>query len=542
MTDTGGMSDTAPLPGAALSNSGLLRAALTVLLGFMAGGILGLVRTATFAAAFGASADLDAFYAAQRIPEALFTLVAGGALGSSFIPVFARFMAGGDEDGAWRLASAVLTVTALASTVLAGLLLIAAPVIVPAVLVPGAAPEAAALTIRLTQIMLVTVIIFSISGLLMGILNARQHFLLPALALSFNNIGQIIGALVLVRWFGVEGLAYGAVLGALLHLGIQLPGLKGTGARLRVLASVRVAGLREVFTLMLPRVIGLGVVQINFIVNIALTSTMIDGSRTALVMAWTLLFFALGIIGQSVGTALFPSLSALAAANDYSGFRRRMIGAMRAVVFLSLPATVILLLLGEPAIDLVLGRGAWTPTDTAATAWALGFFAVGIAGHSLLEVLSRGFYALSDTITPVAIGVASIVLNIALSLIFIAVIGDPASLTRGAFGGLALANSVATLLEAVVLWVLLRRRMSQHTAPVPDHLLPGMARMLLAAGGMAGAVTVVLALLGADAPGWVRLIAGGVAGGLAYGGLALLLRIDEATTVPRLVLARLRRQ
>lgn len=522
----------------ALSNRQIARAALIVLGGFVASGVLGMVRTAVFSSTFGTSAELDAFYAAQRIPEMLFTLVAGGALGSSFIPVFSRFLAANDDDGAWRLASAVMTLSMLAAAVLAALIALLAPVLVPALLVPGATPEQQALTTSLTQLMLVTTVIFSISGLLMGILNAHQLFLLPALALSMNNIGQIIGALVLARVGDgapdVYGLAWGAVLGASLHLMMQLPGLPRVKARLRPLLDWRTPGAREVLVLMGPRVLGLAVVQINFAVNIAFASSMVDGSLVALNVAWFLMFFTLGIIAQSVGTAVFPSLAALAAENDMDGYRDRLASALRSVLFLAFPASVGLIVLGGPVVSVLFERGAWTSESTAATAWALSFFTLGMAGHAGLEVLSRAFYALADTWTPVRIGIAAMVSNIILSVIFIQFIGIKGDLARGPFAGLALANSLTTLLEAAALWWLLRRR----TGGIHDaYILRGAGRALLAALGMGAAVWAVTALL-AGSGALVTTAAGISTGGVVFFGLALLLGVDEARTLPRMLLRR----
>jgi putative peptidoglycan lipid II flippase len=543
-----------------LSNRQIARAAAIVVGGFLASGVLGLVRTAVISVTFGAGSALDAFTGAQRIPEALYVLVAGGALGSSFIPVFARFFTNGDERGAWRLASAVMSCVFVLATVLALVMALLSPVLVPALLEPGASAAQQALTTSLTQIMLVTVAIFSVSGLLMGILNARQSFTLPALALSMNNIGQIFGALVLTRLIktyglaypglephfanrlasglpanpemAVYGLAFGAVLGALLHLLVQLPGLPRIGARLRFLPDPRVDGVRETLVLMGPRILGLAVVQINFIVNVNLTSGMIGGSRTALVTAWTLMFFVLGVIAQGIGTAVFPSLSALAAANDLIGFKDRLAGAMRSVLFLSFPAMVGLILLGSSGIALLLERGNWTAEDTAATAWALAFFAIGIAGHSLLEVLSRAFYALSDTRTPVLIGIASMVSNVLLSLVFIQFIGNPSSLSRGSFGGLALANSLTTLLEGLALWWLLRRRIGDLN---DGYILNGAIRSLGAALGMGvviwGITQVVRGAL-------LTTVVGGLVGVAVFFGLAFVLGIEEARSVPRSILRR----
>jgi len=525
---------------AALSNRQIARAAAVVLLGFLASGILGVVRTSVFTATFGASNALDAFFAANRIPEALFVLVAGGALGSAFIPVFSRFLQS-DDAHAWQLASAVMTASAGAAGVLAAIAYITAPLFIPQY-----APDPALqpLTLDLMRIMLVTPVIFAVSGLVMGILNAHQIFWLPSLAISMNNVGMIVGALVFARLFpnadgsaNIYGLAWGAVLGALLHLGVQLPGLWQIRARLRPLTKFRLAGVGEVLRLMGPRVLGLGVVQINFIVSVSLASSMADGSISALTVAWQLMFFALGIIAQSVGTALFPTLSALAAAADMDGFKDRLASAMRSVLFLALPATVALMLLGRPLVALVAERGAWLPEATLGTAWALGWFALGIVGHSLLEVLSRAFYALADTWTPVLVGLASMIANIALSLVFIHTIGDPNTLSHGAFAGLALANSLTTLIEGVILWALMSRRLRGiHDARVFDLLWrTGVATALM------GIALWFLRGWLVPLPSWIALGVGGLVAGIIFFGVALALRLPEAQSVPQLVLRRLRR-
>jgi putative peptidoglycan lipid II flippase len=537
--------------GRALNNTQILRAALVVLLGFLASGVLGFIRTGAFSAVFGASAELDAFYAAQRIPELLFALVAGGALGSSFIPVFTRYLNDEQRDHAWRLASAVMTLSMSAALLLAVVLMVAAPVLVPVALVPGVDAAQQALTTSLTQVMLVTTVIFAGSGLVMGILNAHQSFLYPALALSLYNIGLIAGALVIapnLPAYSIEqpftlglpefanvppqgniyGLALGAVLGATLHFMVQVPGLIKVRARLRVLFNFRIEGVREILLLMGPRVLGLAVVQINFMVNVFFASTMVEGSQTALTTAWFLTYFTLGVIAQSVGTAVFPTLSALAAHGDMANFRLRLAAAMRSVLFLSFPAMVGLMVLGEPVVA-VFERGAWTAEHTTAAAWALSFFAVGIAGHSLLEVLSRAFYALSDTWTPVKIGIAAMVTNIVLSVVFIQFIGDETTLARGPFAGLALANSVTTLLESAILWLLLTRRINGLD---DRRTLRSAARTLVAAACMGGVVWAVTQAL-AGSGQFIILIVGIGAGVITFFVLAILLRMEEVTIVTR---------
>ncbi|MEQ9031963.1 MAG: lipid II flippase MurJ, partial [Aggregatilineales bacterium] len=296
----------------------------------------------------------------------------------------------------------------------------------------------------------------------------------------------------------------------------------------------RVEGVREVLVLMGPRVLGLAVVQINFAVNIAFASGMADGSLVALNTAWFLMFFTLGIIAQSVGTAVFPTLSALVAENNMDGYRQRLASAMSSVLFLAIPATVGLIVLGAPIIAMLFERGEWDAVDTQATAWALGFFALGITGHGLLEVLSRAFYALADTWTPVRVGIAAMISNIVLSVIFIQFIGTDGSLARGPFAGLALANSLTTLIEAVVLWWLLKRRING----VHDRVvLMGALKTTVAAVLMGGIVWLVADQMDGQSV-YLVAVAGIAAGGVSFFVLAIALRIEEARSIPRMILRR----
>ena len=366
------------------------------------------------------------------------------------------------------------------------------------------------------------------------------NFVLPSLAISMNSIGQIFGALVLAHVLppltgsvaqvgnaNVYGLAWGAVLSAVLHLAVQLPGLraiKTQSSKVRFLLDWHTPGLREVLLMMGPRVLGLGVAQLNFIVNTNFASRMVAGSQAVLTTAWTLMFTILGVIGQSIGTAVFPTLSALAAEGNMEGYQDRLTRALRSVIFLALPATIGLIVLGDPFIALLFQRNSWTAEDTAGTAWALAFFAVGITGHASLEVLSRAFYALEDSRTPVIIGVMSLVANIILSMVFIQFIGDPASLARGPFAGLALANSLTTLMEAGVLWFLLRRRIGN---PKDSYLLDGILRTGVATSVML-AVIFPFRLLTTEGLGMglVGLVGAGL-GAAVFFGSSMALKMEE---------------
>ena len=366
-----------------------------------------------------------------------------------------------------------MSLSAAAAALLGALVYVLAPQLATLVLFRERSPQEQQLMIDMVRLMMLTPFIFSVSGLLMGLLQAHAVFWLPAIALSMNNIGVIIGALVIapalpphpdlgqVGHLNIMGLAYGAVLSAMLHLAVQLPGLFKLPTRLRPLLSPSVPGALDVLRLMGPRVFGLAVVQINFHVNIILANAMVAGSVSAIRYAFMLTFFALGVIAQSQGSAVFPSLAALQAEGDYAGFKDRLARAMRNVLCLSFPASTLLIVLGEPLVS-VLQRGEWSADSTSAVAWALGFYAIGIAGFALLEVLSRAFYALEDTRTPAIAGALAMISNIALNLVFIRLIGDPDNLARGAFAGLALANALTTIVEALALWWLIRRRLAGH--------------------------------------------------------------------------------
>ncbi len=533
----------------------ITRAAGVVMFSFVLTGVLGIVRQSIVGSRFGATGPTDAFIAANRVSETLFTLISGGALGSAFIPVFSRFLSKDDTLGAWRLASAIVTLMSITGAILAVLAGLFAQPITARLLLPQAPPEQQLLTAGLMRVMLITVVIFSVSGLSMAILNAHQRFLAASLAPSLYNIGLIIGALALVPRFGVYGLAYGAILGALLHLGVQLPALRTLKGQFRPSLDLTTPGVVEVLRLMGPRVLGLGVIQINFWVNAALTSGMAAGSLTAFTFAFALLFTVLGVLGQSVGTAVFPTLSALSAQHDLDGFRRVLASAMRGVLFMAFPATVGLIVLAVPLVDTLYHHGSWAAPYTEATAWALQFFAVGLAGFALQEVLARAFYALRDTLTPVVIGILGVILNVLLSLILLRIIhghlvlfGTPlppftalslwiVPVGQGPFGGLALANALATLIESVALWLLMRRRL---IGILDREILSAAVRAGLAALIM-GVVIYGFAQAARDLPPVLLLSGGTLIGAAVFEGLAAAFGLDEARTIPRALLRRFRR-
>jgi putative peptidoglycan lipid II flippase len=315
---------------------------------------------------------------------------------------------------------------------------------------------------------------------------------------------------------------------------VQIPGLFQIKAKLRLLPNPRIAGVLTILKLMLPRVLGLAVVQLNFLVIIPLASSMIEGSLAVLSFAFTLLFTIIGIIGQSVGTAVFPSLSALYAEKNMEAYKERLASAMRNALFLAIPATIGLILMAEPALS-VFERGAWTTSNTKAIAWALSFYATGLTGFVLLEILSRAFYALEDTWTPVIVGIGAMLSNIALNFVFIRFIGDPNSLEHGAFAGLAFANASTTVFEALVLWWLMRRRIGSIN---DNYILSGAIKAIGAALIMGIGLRLLYFL---PVHGVTLALIGIVLGGLIYFGVSIMLGLEEAKAVPAMFMRHFRR-
>lgn len=506
----------------------ILKAATLVMALFVVSRALGLVRQMVIGALFGTSGDLDAYLAAARISETVFLVIAGGALGSAFIPTFSGHLAKEDYAGAWRLASAVANLTFIVLTAVAGVLVVFAPALVRTAIAPGFDPAQQALTASLLRLMLISPVIFGVSGVIMGTLNAYQHFLLPALAPSVYNLSIIGGALLLGPRIGVRGMAVGVVIGAALHLLVQVPGLLHQRVRYVPTLGLGNPSVREVGRLMAPRILGTAVAQLNFVINNSLASGLGEGAVSAINFAWLVMMLPQGVFAQAVGTAAFPTFAEQVARGERDEMRSTLAATLRVVFSLSLPATVGLLALGRPLVGLLFERGAFEATSTDAVAWALGFYALGLVGHAGLEIIARAFYALHDTLTPVWVGGLAMGLNVALSLTLPGVFGLAGCPPHA---GLALANSVATLLELVGLLALIRRRMGGLEG---RQMLVALAKSGLAALAM-GAILLGWQALLADA-GTLALAGGGVVLGAAtFAGTALLLRMEELQAVVRLL-------
>ncbi len=417
---------------------------------FLISRLLGLLRDVAIGAQFGTSGSYDAYVAAFRIPDIIYTLIAGGILVSAFVPTFTDYLARDDRPGAWRMASTVINLVTLILIAAAVIAVLLAGPIVRYLLAPGFSPEKQQLTIQLMQLMLVPPIIFGISGVVMGILYAHQSFWLPGLAPSMYNLGIIAGALLLAPTLGVFGLAIGAIIGALLHLLVQIPGLIKVKARYTARLAVRDPGVQEVMRLMLPRLFGVAVVQLNFLVETSLASLLSTGAVSALNYAWRVMLTPQAVVAQSVATAAFPTFADQYSRGQLPQLRSSLAATIRSILFIAIPASIGLLVLCKPIIQLVFQRGQFTEESTVLVAAALGAYSLGLIGHSGVEILVRAFYALHDTKTPVLLGILSLIINLIISLSLINVLGVT---------GLALANTIAALVEMVLLIVMIRKRL-----------------------------------------------------------------------------------
>ena len=529
----------------------LALSSLIVMGGFVASKAIGIVRQSLIARTFGVSASLDAYYAAFKLPELILTLVAGGAVATTFIPLFADLVARGDKDRAWRLASTALNVL-LAVTGLVTLLAAAfAPWLVRHAIAPGFDPKLQALTAELMRIVLVSSLVFCASSLAMSILQAHERFLLPALADFFYDVGIICGAIFLAPRLGIHGLAMGVVLGALFHLLIQVPGL--AQVRARYVPTFRAGrggpgegSLLQLAALMVPRILILGMFQLVFLFTTSMASQLPEGSVTAISMGWIVMQMPEVIFGMAIATAAFPAMSRLAAQGDRQALQKTVLDALRAILFLTLPSAVALLLLGRRYIAILFGSAAFDERAIAMVYQATAAFTAGLLGHAVLELAARVFYAHKNTLTPFWFALGATALNVGLCIALAPWLGH---------AGLALANSIAVTLQAgTLLWLGWRTRLRSG---VDDKLMAGTWRAVwkllwhaaLASTAMGACIWLVTNRLGTvdkltTSPWgnfWVAL-AGSAAGGGVYlgivGKLTGLLNRDQVRALAQIAFRR----
>jgi putative peptidoglycan lipid II flippase len=519
------------------------RAAGVVGLAVMCSRVLGLAREQIFAALFGGGLLMDAFTIAFRIPNLLRDLFAEGALSTAFVTIFSRTMSREGDAAAFRLANKVTTLALLTVSGLTALGIIFAPWVI-SVLAPGFDPAKQALTVQLARIMYPFILMVSLAALVMGMLNARNVFGIPAMASSFFNLGSIVAGAGL-GWlfdphFGARallGLALGTLVGGMLQLGVQLPALRREGYKFQPDMAWRDRGVSDVLRLMGPSVIAASSTQINVMINSVFASHLGDGRVIWLSIAFRLMQLPLGIFGVALATVSLPLLARLAVAGQRDGFRSELARGIRLAFLMTIPATVGLIVLADPIISVLYRHGRFNAYEAHEAAGALQFYALGLTGYASLKVLVNAFYAIDRRKTPMFVSFAAVGLNLLLNWFFTWHMG-------WGHRGLAFATACIAVTNFTLLYLLMRQELgSLHSG--------ALLSLTLRVGAASAALALVcLASTRWVLPGWeaarfwLRLtwLLGTIAmGAAAFVGCATALRISELTTITAAFRRRLRR-
>lgn len=519
------MAGAAPLPASgSLGAHTFARSAAIVGIAAIASRVLGLVREIVMANRFGTSSDYDAYVSAFRIPDLLFLVIMSGAFGSAFIPVFGSFLARGENDKANLLASSVITWTALITIVAGIVAFIFADPLMRYLVAPDLSSDSMDLAVRTMRWLLISPLLLGLSIAAKGILEAQNQFTLPALSPVLYNLAIVLAAIFLAPTWGIGGVTAGVLVGAVLHLGVQIPGLIAVGLRYTPTLSRTIEGLSEVVRLLLPRIVGQAAFQINFVVINALATTTGEGRVSGLNYAWQMMMLPHGVLALSISTVLFPTMTRQFELGEISQMKATLMRALQPLLFLVIPASVGLAVFGNAVIQTIFQTGNFTSESTRLAAQPLALLAGGLVFYGLVEVLARTFYAMKDTRTPVAAGIVIIIINIALSFAVVDRLGHV---------GLAMSLSISTMIEALILLVILRRRIGRFGPRFGLWL----TRVIAAAAVMAGAAELIRPRLDElTVPGeshrLIQILQLGIAVVLVavvYFAAAWLFRVPEAT-------------
>jgi putative peptidoglycan lipid II flippase len=485
--------------------SRLTRNSLLLIAFFGLDKVVGVLRQVLIARQFGLSKELDAFNVANNLPDLLFALISGGALAMAFIPVLSEVLTQKGRPAAWDLFSKIANLAFIITGALALIIAFSAGPLVRWQLgiAPGFTQVQQQLVVELMRMNLVATMIFSISGLVMAGLQANQHFLLPAMAPLLYNIGQIFGATILAPekgyhlggfslpafGLGVHGLVYGVILGAVLHLAIQIPALFKYRFRWVPTIGLRTAPVLQVLGLMGPRLITMLSIQLVFLIRDNLASRLQSGAVTALTYGWMIMQVPETLIGTAIGTALLPTLSEQSARLDREAFHATIEKAVKVLLAATLPIAVILSLGLRPLIQAAFG---FDSQGTDLMLWVARGYLLGLMGQCVLEVAVRGFYAQKNALIPLA----AAGFNAGLYLL----LGTQLYRPFGA-AGISLADSIAFTSEAILLMILLNRRLSR-----PLRLTGTLVRTALAGLASAGAILMVLPLMDGRVPGIISSV------------------------------------
>jgi len=481
--------------------------------------IIGMLRDRVFAHYYGAGNVMDSYYAAFKIPDLVYSLLIIGALSAGFIPVFIEVMKKNKEES-WDVVNGIVNIIGVLLVILSGIAMWQTPAIIQW-LTPGFSGEKLELTVSLTRVMFVSPILLGLSSIFGSVLQSYKAFAIYSLTPIMYNMGIIIGAIFLVPIFGTIGLAYGVVLGASLHLLIQLPAVITYGYHYRPTFQLKNKSVRTIGRLMIPRMMGAAANQVNVIAITVIASTIGAGSLSIFSFADNLQAVPTGIIGISFAIAIFPTLSELYAEKNITEMRDRISRIARQIIWLIIPLTIIVLLLRAQIVRVVLGTGAFDWEDTVLTAHCLAFFSISLFAQSLTPTLTRAFFALKNTWIPLCTTLVSAGINIG--------VGTYASRHWGV-PGLAFGYSISATAQMALLWMLLRIKLGTLNEGM---VVKTLAKISVAAAGMGlviQSLKYVIAELVDMQTFWGIFAQGlisGVIGLIVYGLICYLVRVEE---------------
>ncbi len=519
-------------PRPARSDRGLINSTILIMGATLLSRILGVVRDIALTNKFGTSDEYGAYQAAFRIPDTLYLLIIGGALGSSLIPVFSRFLGQNDRENAWRLANTVVNYAMLALTVCSVVAWIFAPAIVSTILAPGFSEDTRNLTTDLTRLLLLQPFFMGLGGIALALLNGSENFVWPAVAPLIYNLSIIAGTLFLTTPFGIQGVTYGVIIGSFLYLVVQLPTLYRLGFYFHPTLDRDAPGATQVLRALIPRLLGQAAFQANFFIATNLGSGLNQGAArvNAFGLAYQLFMLPHGVFAISLATVAFPAMARFLGEKNLDGMKQTLIGALRQVFFLALPAALGLGILARPIVMTLYQSGKFTSESTDLVSPTVLCFSFGLVSYGIVEILTRGFYALHDTRTPVLVALVTVALNLVFSLVLIGPLQQ---------GGLALALALSTTVEMILLFWLLNRQIGSLTAGSSDDLLLAVFKIGIAADLMGVALLIGMKALqeplqNADKLGIIIItfLLVGI-GGAVYAGAAYFLHLEELRRVVR---------
>lgn len=442
--------------------------------------LLGFIREVIMTNTFGRGVETDAFFAAFTIPDLMYILLVGGALSAAFIPVFTSYLVTEGEKEAWKVGSSFINLVVFALAIISILGILFAKYLVPFVAY-GFKGEQLALTIKLTRFMFPAVTFTALAGLTSGILQAYKQFYVSYIGPILYNTGIIFGTIFLSKYLGIVGTAIGVIIGAVVNFLFQFFFVTNKMKYYRLGFDLKHPGVRKIFRLIIPTLIGLSVTQVNLVVNQNIASVLDTGSITALRLANRIIQLPLGIFAVSISSVIFPTITSQIARGEVEKFKDTFSLGIRNILFVIIPSAVGLFILRLPLIRLLFVHGAFTEQDAFITAQVLLYYTLGLVAQAGIQILIRGFYANHDTTTPLKVSIISVLSNVLLNIVFV-------KYTSFGVKGLAFAYSITSLINMIILYYIFSKRIDGIR---DKEIFISTGKTLLACIGMGMIVTIV---------------------------------------------------